>query len=127
MLAAATLPYDVVADIDGRLLKVAVKTTREPKSRPSRPGSKARYFFNIGRCQRIHTGQTLNKPYESADVDLFALVALDIRRVAYIPFAQCPRSIWIESGTAQVDRKYGPRRRMLAGFEDYPLERIGHG
>lgn len=74
------LPFDVVFEYGGRLLKVQVKTTRGPKSIPQRKTDIPAYVFHIGKngtmCRR--------KKYDAAQVDIFALVALDTKRIAYL-------------------------------------------
>jgi hypothetical protein len=74
------LPYDVVADIHGRLLKIQVKTTRKTGPVPQRKNHTAAYKFNINRC-----GKGGKKGYSEDDFDLMALVALDTKTVAYLP------------------------------------------
>ena len=75
------LPFDVVLNIDGRLLKVQVKTTRKAKSIPQRKTDIPAYIFHIGNngkgCSR--------KKYDKNQVDIFALVALDTRMISYLP------------------------------------------
>ena len=73
------LPYDVVADIDGRLFKVQVKTTRTHKKTPQRTGNWRTYAFNVKRCGKKNT-----KAHSTETCDIFALVALDERRIGYI-------------------------------------------
>lgn len=73
------LPYDVVADIGGRLFKVQVKTTRAPRAIPQRKEHTTGYLFHVGKC-----GKGGVKQYSDADVDLFALVALDDRVIGYM-------------------------------------------
>ena len=73
------LPYDVVMDYQGTLLKVQVKTTRTHKQTPQRKGNMNTYAFNIKRRgknnQSIHTKESC---------DIFALVALDEKQIAYM-------------------------------------------
>ena len=75
------LPFDIVADIGGKLLKVQVKTTRGPKSIPQRKTSIPAYIFHIG----INGKNAARKKYSADDVDMFALVALDTKTVSYMP------------------------------------------
>lgn len=79
------LPYDVVLDIDGKLIKVQVKSTRKPKDIPQRKTSIPAYIFHIGNNGKMNR----RKKYESHQVDIFALVALNTKRIAYLPFFDC--------------------------------------
>lgn len=76
------LPYDVVLDVNGKLLRVQVKTTQKYKNIPQRKTDIPVYIFNIGRNGRNNK----HKTYKQNTVDLFALVSLDTRRIAYVPF-----------------------------------------
>jgi hypothetical protein len=73
------LPYDIVADIGGRLLKVQVKTTRTNKDAPQRERRTPAYIFNLKRC-----GKKNKKTRASNDVDLYAMVCLETKQVGYI-------------------------------------------
>ena len=114
-MSAAGLPYDVVAELDGSLLKVAVKATLEARPRPGRVGSKAVYSFSI---MRHATAQAGKLRYGELDADLVALVALDTRQIAYIPLAVCPTMIVLESPGAQRATLFGPKatNRTFADF-----------
>lgn len=76
------LPFDVVLNNKGKLLKVQVKTTRGPKYIPQRKTDISAYIFHIGNNGKMNR----RKKYDSNQVDLFALVALDSKRIAYIPY-----------------------------------------
>jgi len=76
------LPFDVVLSIDGRLLKVQVKTTRKAKNIAQRKSDVPAYIFHIGNNGKMNR----RKKYDKNQVDIFALVALDTRRIAYIPY-----------------------------------------
>lgn len=76
------LPFDVVFDYKGRLLKVQVKTTRNYRDRLQRTSPIPSYTFNIGSNGRLNR----RKKYETSQVDIFALVVLDTRAIAYLPY-----------------------------------------
>lgn len=71
--------YDVIADLNGKLIKIQVKTTQKIRKMSHR--AKPIYFFNIKRM-----GKNGNRSYQVGDFDCFALVALDIRKVFYLKF-----------------------------------------
>jgi hypothetical protein len=74
------LPYDVVFDHGGRLLRVQVKSTSVSRPVPGRPGSPLSYIFHVRRA-----GRGARRIIGNDEFDLLALVALDIRVVAYVP------------------------------------------
>ncbi len=86
------LPYDVVADIDGRLLKIQVKTTRGPREVPQRANHTPAYIFHVKRC-----GKGGKKQYGQQDADLFALVALDSKEVGYISASNMKRTLIVRT------------------------------
>lgn len=73
------LPYDVIADVNGKLLKIQVKTTRGVRPIPQRFKYTPAYLFHIKRC-----GKGGKKKYQSYDFDVMALVALDKNIIGYI-------------------------------------------
>tara|TARA_R110000851_G_scaffold77117_1_gene169630 strand:- start:467 stop:1156 length:690 start_codon:yes stop_codon:yes gene_type:complete len=79
------LPYDVVMDYGGNLVKVQVKSTRKAKNIPQRKTSIPAYIFHIGNNGKSNS----RKKYKKDQVELFALVALDTNKIAYLPFFDC--------------------------------------
>jgi len=75
------LPYDVVADIKGKLCKIQVKTTSKPRAIPQRKTHTPAYLFWIKR-----KGKGGNRIYKETDYDFMALVALDKKIIGYVPF-----------------------------------------
>lgn len=80
------LPYDVVFDFNGRLLKVQVKTTRQAKHIAQRKTDIPAYIFHIGINGSGKKGRKRRTKYEKGQVDVFALVALDTKRIAYLSY-----------------------------------------
>lgn len=103
-LTAASLPYDIVTDIDGTLLRVQVRTAIEP--RPRRIGSRPVYMFNLDGRDKS---------------DLFALVGLDIKQIAYIPAANCPASINLDGPVPAPPVKRKGKHTGCRRFSDFPL------
>ena len=75
------LPYDVVADIGGKLYKIQVKTTSKYRAVPQRKNHTPAYLFWIKR-----KGKGGNKVYSEKDYDFMALVALDKKIIGYVQF-----------------------------------------
>lgn len=121
-MAAAGLPYDVIADVGGRLIKIAVKATQKAKPRPAREGSKLRYHFNMTRGTRLSTGKTERYLYAENDCDIFALVTLDNKNVAYLKRAEAPQSLWLEADTEQVEWRSGKKPSTIRGFAGLTFE-----
>ncbi|MGL6223432.1 MAG: group I intron-associated PD-(D/E)XK endonuclease [Steroidobacteraceae bacterium] len=78
-LAAAGSPFDVIAEVGSRLVRVQVKTTRCIRSIHSQHVNPI-YFFKINRC-----GKGAARRYDGDAFDAYAFVALDRREVAYLP------------------------------------------
>lgn len=115
-LTASGLPYDVVSDIRGRLIRIQVKATQKPKPPSGRPHKRLCYNFNIKKLAR--------EPGVYLKCDLVALVAIDIKQIAYIPANQCPCILQIDGPNAeyQYPSAKGPRAGHR-GFSDFPLLR----
>lgn len=73
------LPYDIILDDGSRMLRVQVKTCEAPREVPQRTNRVCSYMFNVKRH-----GKHGSVIYGDDEVDIFALVALDIRQVGYI-------------------------------------------
>ena len=76
------LPFDVVAEVNGTLVRIQVKTTRTVRPVPQRAKHTPAYLFHVRRC-----GKGGRKSYTSQDFDVMALVALDTKSVAYVPLS----------------------------------------
>lgn len=83
------MPYDVVLDAGGRLLKVQVKTTRKHKQTPQRVNNSNTYAFNVKR-----RGKGNKERHTAESCDLFALVALDSRIVGYMANADVRQTMF---------------------------------
>ena len=77
------LSYDVVTDVNGRLVRIQVKATRQPVDVPQRVSRVPGYLFHVRRM-----GKGGRRHYEQGDVDMFALVALDTRTIGYVSVAR---------------------------------------
>jgi len=75
--------YDVVMEDHGRLLRVQVKGTTKYRSVPNRPGSAPSYLFHVRRA-----GNGSKRLIRPDEFDILALVALDIRQVAYLSLSE---------------------------------------
>jgi len=87
-LSEQGLPYDVVCDYNGRLIKIQVKATRKVRPIPQRAKHTPAYLFHIKRC-----GKGGAKEYTHDDFDVMALVALDTKKIAYISIKSARRTM----------------------------------
>lgn len=109
------LPYDVIVDVSGRLIRIQVKAACFP--RPSGGKDRARaiaYCFYVRR-----SGKDGKKRLGNSDCDVVALVALDIGAIAYLPVSDV-------GATCQLMRpdhpfKNGYKRRHLGPITDFPF------
>ena len=135
-LADQGLPYDVVVDDGSRLLRVQVKSASRPMT-AGRSGSDHRrefYRWNFRRAKRP-------KRVSASEIDYAALVALDVRMIAYVPVAALTRpngllvsGIEMRAKHIQVGREYsnGSRRTLVWGrnmedFAEFVKEVKDHG
>ena len=94
--------YDVAVDIDGRLVRVQVKSTREPRSIPQRVNHRAGYMWNVRRA-----GKGGARNYKDSDFDLLALVALDTKQIAYLPPSKTKQTVHIRAHDDAEPPKHG--------------------
>ncbi|MGO4672943.1 group I intron-associated PD-(D/E)XK endonuclease [Bosea sp. 2YAB26] len=123
---AQGLPYDIIVDVAGTMLRVAVKSTQRASERPARENSRLCYQFCITRSRRTSDGKTDARPYLSDDVDVVAMCALDLRAVAYCHIRECAQSMHFDPpGSPPPTSKRGvvpglPRKT----FEAYTFARV---
>jgi hypothetical protein len=82
------LPYDVLMDNGKRLLRIQVKATTAPRIIPQRAKESHAYIFNIKRH-----GKNNSQRYDDREVDMFALVCLDTRKVGYLLNGDMPETL----------------------------------
>lgn len=88
-------PYDVAVEVDARLIRVQVKTTRGPRAIPQRKQHVAGYVWQVRRA-----GKAGRRTYADDAFDVAALVALDTREIAYVPLVECRQTFHIRPTTA---------------------------
>ena len=108
-LADQNCPYDVAVDVQGRLVRIQVKATRGPRWIPYRVNSKdiAAYMWNVRRA-----GKGGKRIYKDGEFDLLALVALDLRRIAYLTPEHTKQTIHIRPPGTEGGKH----------FEHYPFK-----
>lgn len=82
------LPYDVVLDNGNKLIKVQVKTTKGITYLNQRKNLTGNYLFDV----KTHGNRNSNR-YKKYDVDIFALVCLDIMKIGYITFKDARKTL----------------------------------
>lgn len=112
-LADQNCPYDIAVEVGGRLVRVQVKSTREARSTPQRMEHIPAYMWHVRRA-----GKGGRRVYSGDEFDMLALVALDIRRIAYLPPSVKRQTIHVRPPSST--RPGGKR------FEDYPFSRAVH-
>ena len=105
-LADQNCAYDVAVDINGRLVRVQVKATRQQRSIPQRESHIPAYMWHVRRA-----GKGGRRVYGSDEFDLLALVALDIRRIAYLPPSAHRQTVHIRPPGSHGGKQ----------FEDFPF------
>lgn len=95
-LADQNCPYDVLVDVDGRVIRVQVKTTKYQRSIPQRANHIPAYMWHVRRAGKA--GQRL---YAEGEFDVLALVALDIQQIAYVPPSMLKQTFHIRPPSAE--------------------------
>jgi hypothetical protein len=108
------LPYDAVLDDNGRLYRIQVKASRDPKKMPQHGAVGTGYLYHVRRA-----GKGGSRLYGDDEFDILALVGMDIRVVAYLPFERrVLQSIYL--------RPPGQHNRVNAGrtrtIDQFPIE-----
>lgn len=113
-LADQNCPYDVAVDIGGRLVRIQVKATRAARALPQRVGHFPAYMWHVRRA-----GKGGRRVYGANEFDLLALVALDCRRIAYLPPSDHRQTVHIRAH----DNASAPAHGGKCGktFEQFPF------
>ena len=115
-LADQNCPYDVAVDAGDKLVKIQVKATRAPRAVPQRDGYFPAYQWFVRRA-----GKGGARLYSESDFDLLALVALDSRRIAYLPPSFKARTIHIRTHGNSGSPIHGGKTGKT--FEQYPFSK----
>lgn len=111
------LAYDVLADVENRLIRIQVKSITKPKN-----------ITMKGRAPRIAyhwavraSGKLNRKRLNNEQCDVIALVALDTRSIGYFPVA-CIGSTMQLNATGEAMNDDG-RVRWVGTLKDYTFEK----
>lgn len=89
-LADQNCPYDIAVDVGGRLVRIQVKATRRQRPVPSIRHQTPAYMWHVRRA-----GKGGQRVYAADEFDLLALVAVDVRLIAYLPPSNLRQTIHI--------------------------------
>lgn len=109
------LPYDVLIDIAGKIIRVQVKAScfvRNVNSQGKRES--LCYSFHV----RLH-GKLNRKRLSDEECDLAALVAIDIGAIAYLPIFEVGTTCQLPPPGASFKGRY--KRSWLRGIDKYPI------
>lgn len=107
-------PYDVAVEHEGRLVRIQVKATRCARAVPQRVRQRPAYMWHVRRA-----GKAGKRTYSRRDFDLLALVATDIRRIAYVPFSDARQTVHIRTHNDKGPSLNGGRSGKV--FADFPF------
>jgi hypothetical protein len=110
-------PYDVAVDVGGRLIRIQVKATRAPKAIPQRKGHFPAYLWHVRRA-----GKGGQRVYQPHDFDALACVALDCRRIAYLPPSLRIQTVHIRTHDSSAPSARGGKAGKI--FEQYPFATV---
>lgn len=108
------LPYDVVVDLDGNLVRIQVKATSKHRAVPQRATHMPAYMWHVRRAGKGH-----RRLYSEKEFDLLALVATDIKAIAYFRIDKSVKQ------TIHLRPPGSPTKinqRVLRNIDEYPFE-----
>lgn len=107
--------YNVAVDAGGRLVRIQVRSTRRAKPIPGRVECRPAYMWFVRR-----SGKRGARVYGADDFDMLALVALDTRKIAYMPPSQRLQTIFIRTHGEGCPPPHGGKSGRT--FAQYPFE-----
>ena len=114
-LADQNCPYDVAVDVGGRLIRIQVKATRGARAIPQRVGHFPAYMWHVRRA-----GKKGARTYAEGEFDLLALVALDVRKVAYVAPSMQRQTIHIRTHDDPTPPRHGGKNGKT--FSQYTFD-----
>lgn len=115
-LAGPGVPYDIMVDTGNAHLRVQVKSTLVAKTPTVQRRVTPAYFFHSAGTTRKH-GKRI---YGKDEIDIFALVALDRRLVAYFAASELPKQQVV---IRVPGLSYGPSGKVARDFEGATFSR----
>jgi len=110
--------YDIVIDLDGRIVRLQTKTTKQPGC-ISKKYKTATYLFHVRRA-----GKSGKRLYSVGEFEGFALVTMDTRSVYYYPFTeQIAKTLILRDNRQKLNYKQN-RGKLAPYIEDFTLERF---
>lgn len=115
-LAGPGVPYDIMVDTGHAHVRVQVKSTLVAKTPVVQRRVTPAYFFHSAGTTRKH-GKRI---YDNAEIDIFALVALDRRLIAYFAAAELPKQQVV---LRVPGLNYGPSGKIARDFDGATFSR----
>jgi hypothetical protein len=103
-----------VIDDEGRLYRVQVKATREAKKVPAPGALGVGYLYNVRKA-----GKGRKRVYADDEFEIIALVAIDIRVIAYMPF---DKSVLQTINLRAPGHRPNPRTERTRTIDQFPIE-----
>lgn len=108
------IPYDVVVDLDGRLIRIQVKATAKTRPIPQRKVHTAAYLWHVRRA-----GKGGLRRYTNTEFELLALVAVDTNQIAYFRITNVvTQTIHLRPANTPKHNK----QKVLKNIDEYPFE-----
>jgi hypothetical protein len=115
-LVGPTMRYDVLADVNNKLIRIQVKATSGFREVPGRPGSSQTYIFY---CRRA--GVKKNRLIKDDEFDVLALVAMDRKQIAYVVMNKNVLQT-IHLRVAGSPKNHG--NKTWDNIDEYPFSRV---
>lgn len=111
------MPYDVVIDLDGRLIRVQVKASMSPTNVNANGRiERIAYTWAVRSRGKGRKGVRL----DATHCDVVAVVALDIRTVAYLPLEVCGQTIQLSPPGHDLKTKFRSGSQWARTVSDFP-------
>lgn len=105
-------PYDIVVEVNDKLLRVQVKATRKYKRTPQRVGHYPSYIWRVKRA-----GKGGKRHYSNTEFDRLALVAVDTRQIAYMLCTETKLTVTIRPD-------FAPNKSSSKVFSDFTFDKL---
>jgi hypothetical protein len=110
------MPYDVVCDYNGRLIRIQVRASCFPRN-ANMQGRAERLAYLFYPCRNGKNGKT---KLDTTHCDIIALVALDVCKIAYFPISEVGTTCQLMPVGFEFKGKF--KRSRYAAIDSFPFE-----
>jgi len=118
-LTLQSCSYDVCVEVNNKIFRIQVKATRKPHLQYQRKTPYKVYMWHIKR-----RGRGNKRKFKFEDYDILALVALDVKKIAYVLFENKLTVIHLRAPDSIISTNYNSKRTKSMDAPEFLFENL---